>query len=190
MLPVLYLCCECLYWQTTHGWNSLRHLLTLSGSRAAWRPLLAVSCGVECAASRLNCDTCYRVFLSVHTTFKWLPKAIAPTVYIVIKLKPKSMWKLWTLSYSLLVKQSVAYVDIQPELSVRSVSCGKAWDVQINLRYKHLYRPLTVLSRVHTSAKAQQSHLIQSSLIQYQENTLQSSDQDLYSSHINQTDFL
>ena len=38
------MCHECLYSSTTHGWNSLRHLFTPSGSRAAWRLLLAVSC--------------------------------------------------------------------------------------------------------------------------------------------------
>ena len=47
-------------------WNSLRHLFMPRRSRAAWRPLLAVSCGllalgcgVESAVSTLTCDTCY-----------------------------------------------------------------------------------------------------------------------------------
>ena len=42
MLLVSYLCRKSLYSQTTHGWNSMKHLFTTSGSRAVWRLLLAL----------------------------------------------------------------------------------------------------------------------------------------------------
>ena len=47
MLSVSYLCHESLYSQTTHGWNSIKHLFTTSGSRVAWRPLLALMLAVS-----------------------------------------------------------------------------------------------------------------------------------------------
>ena len=76
MLSVLYLCRECLYSQTTHGWKSLRHLFMWLESSVE----TTVSCGTECAASRLTCDTCYHcVFLSFCTRLKWLLKAIIPS---------------------------------------------------------------------------------------------------------------
>ena len=49
---VSYLCHECLHSQTTHGWNSLRHLFTPSSQRASWRLLLAVSCWLLAVALR------------------------------------------------------------------------------------------------------------------------------------------
>ena len=53
------------------------------------------------------------------------------------------MWKLYT------VIQPVQYVEIQSERSMRSVSCSKVWDVQINLWYKHLSRPSTSCSCIN-----------------------------------------
>ena len=83
------MCRECLYSQTTHGWNSLRHLFTPSSSRTAWRLLLAVGCGVECAASRLTCDTCnYRYFCQSALRSNGYLKPPFPAAYIVIKLNP------------------------------------------------------------------------------------------------------
>ena len=47
MLSVSYLCRESLYSQTIHGWNSIKHLFTLIGSREVWRPLLAFMLAVS-----------------------------------------------------------------------------------------------------------------------------------------------
>ena len=80
----------------------------------------------------------------IQMVTEWKPPF--PSAYIVIK--PKSCWcETCIMSYSLLVKESTVYVDIQPELSVTSVSCGKARDAQINLWHKHRCQPSTVVHR-------------------------------------------
>ena len=68
----------CTHKLTTHGWNSLRHLLTLSGSKAAWRTQLAVALSAQCPGQLVTPVTIKDFFL-YHTAFKWLLKAIVPS---------------------------------------------------------------------------------------------------------------
>ena len=56
--------------------------------------------------------------------------------------------KTWDVSWmSVLTNNS--WVEIQPQLRVRSVSCGKVWDIQINLWYKHFHQPSTSCSCIN-----------------------------------------
>ena len=66
---VSYLYHEPLYSQTTHVWNSIKHLFTTSGSRMAWRPLLALMLAVssQLLAVRWECSVqvnCWQLFPS------------------------------------------------------------------------------------------------------------------------------